>query len=150
MVLLVALALATCTKKPESGSAASGSVESSEILAREPVTPRASVAHILIGWAELAPAYRGSMDPRASARSKAEADKVALELLARVRNGEAIEPLMAEFSEDPGSAKSGRPYPVTPEAGLVEPFKNLSLRLNMGEAGLVLTDYGWHVIKRVQ
>ena len=32
---------------------------------------------------------------------------------------------------------------------MVPPFKNLALRLKMGEAGLVKTQFGWHVIKRV-
>ena len=42
-----------------------------------------------------------------------------------------------------------RTYTATPEAGLVEPFKALALRLNVGEAGLVMTQYGWHIIVRV-
>ena len=33
----------------------------------------------------------------------------------------AIEPLMAELSEDPGSAKSGESYDVTPDAPMEMP-----------------------------
>ena len=58
--------------------------------------------------------------------------------------------LMAELSEDPGSAKSGQSYDVTPDAGLVEPFKNLSLRLNKDEVGVVKTQFGIHIIQRVE
>ena len=120
------------------------------ILAREPVTDSAEVKHILIGWADLAEAYRGEMDERAAARSRAEADELAMVLLNRLRSGEEIEPLMAEYSEDPGSASTGRAYTATPDAGLVPPFKALSLRLEVGEVGLVMTRYGWHIIKRVE
>jgi parvulin-like peptidyl-prolyl isomerase len=56
---------------------------------------------------------------------------------------------MAELSEDPGSAKSGRSYDVTPDARLVGPFKNLSLRLNPGEVGVVRSSFGIHIIQRV-
>ena len=124
--------------------------ESLVILAREPVTDSAEVKHILIGWAELAPAYRGSMDARAALRTREQADEVVTQLLAQIRGGDPIEPLMAEFSEDPGSAVTGNSYTATPEAGLVPPFKALSLRLNIGETGLVLTRYGWHIIKRLE
>ena len=57
--------------------------------------------------------------------------------------------LMKEYSEDPGSKDNARVYDVTPDAPMVEPFKNLSLRLKVGEAGLVKSPFGWHVIKRV-
>ena len=57
--------------------------------------------------------------------------------------------LMKEFSEDPGSKDNARAYPVSPDAPFVEPFKHMSLRLKDGEAGLVKSPFGWHVIKRV-
>ena len=57
---------------------------------------------------------------------------------------------MAEFSEDPGSAESGQSYEVTPSAGLVFEFKRLGLRLKLHESGMVLTDFGWHVMQRVE
>jgi parvulin-like peptidyl-prolyl isomerase len=125
-------------------------IQSNDILARDAVTQHAKVKHILIGWKDLADAYQGQMDKRAAGRSRADADKLAVELLGRVRKGEAIEPLMKEFSEDPGSADSGDAYDVDPDAQLVFEFKRLSLRLNVGEAGLVKTMFGWHIIKRVE
>jgi hypothetical protein len=134
----------------QSGPFESVDPESQTILAREPVTEHAVVKHILVAWAELAPAYGGQIDPRAAARTHEEADALALQLLGQVRAGEPIEPLMAEYSEDPGSAATGDGYTATPDASLVEPFKALSLRLNVGETGLVLTQYGWHIIKRVE
>jgi len=57
---------------------------------------------------------------------------------------------MTELSEDSGSAKTGISYDVTPDAGLVPPFKNLSLRLKLNEVGVVKTDFGIHIIQRVE
>ncbi len=125
-------------------------IQSNDILAREMVARRVMVRHILIGWKDRADAYDGRQDPRGAARAREEADALAVDILGRVRAGEPIEALMAEYSEDPGSARTGEAYEVTPEAGLVFEFRRLSLRLNVGEAGLVLTTYGWHVIQRVE
>ena len=49
--------------------------------------------------------------------------------------------LMRKHSEDPGSAYSGKAYTVEHDSPMVEPFKNLSLRLGVGEAGLVKSRY---------
>ncbi len=121
-------------------------LESADILARPAEAGPMQVQHILVGWKDT---KRPARDPRAQARTKADADKLAGELLAKVRAGGDMVALMKEHSEDPGSKDTGKAYDVTPDAGLVPPFKNLSLRLQLNEAGLVKTDFGWHVIKRV-
>ena len=120
-------------------------LESSDVLARPAETGGIEVQHILIGWKE-SPA---SGDPRAKARTKDEADKLAKQLLEKVRAGGDMVKLMKEYSEDPGSNDTGRAYEVSSDSPLVLPFKKLSLRLKVGEAGLVKTEFGWHVIKRI-
>jgi hypothetical protein len=125
-------------------------IQSNDMLHREAVTNRAKVKHVLIGWADLAAAYDGQQDSRGAARSKADADKLAVEILERVRKGDPIDALMEEFSEDSGSATTGDSYEVTPDARLVPEFKQLGLRLQVGEAGLVQTQFGWHIIQRVE
>ncbi|MBS1119524.1 MAG: hypothetical protein H6Q90_1752 [Deltaproteobacteria bacterium] len=120
-------------------------LESADILARPAETTARKVQHILIGWKE-AP---GSSDPRAKARTKADADKLAQEVLAKVRAGGDMAKLMKELSEDPGSKDNARAYDVPPDAGPDEPFQNFALRLKMDEAGLVKTPFGWHIMKRV-
>ncbi len=102
---------------------------SNEIMMRDAQTNRATVKHVLV---------------------ESEHKQLALDLLGRVRAGEAIEPLMAEFSKDSGSAQSGESYEVTPSAQLVFEFKRLGLRLKVGEAGVVKSDFGWHVMKRIE
>jgi parvulin-like peptidyl-prolyl isomerase len=120
-------------------------LESAEILKRAPTTEKAKVKHILLGWTET-----HAEDPRGVKRTRAELEKLVKETLAKLAKGDKIEPLMAELSEDPGSAKSGQSYDVTPSAGLVPPFKNLSLRLKVGEAGVVKSDFGIHIIQRTE
>ncbi len=119
-------------------------LESADILKREPTTKSAKVKHILLGWKEV-----HAEDERGKNRDRAALEKLVKETVKKLQGGAKIEPLMTELSEDPGSAKSGESYDVTPDAGLVPPFKNLSLRLKSGEVGVVKTDFGIHIIQRV-
>lgn len=123
-------------------------VESSEVLAREPVTAEAAVKHVLIAWADLAPAFRGGINPRAVARSQADADRLALEIAEKARSGADFDALMREHSEDPGSAAEATAYTVTADAPFVPSFKAMALRLKPGEVGIVRSPFGWHVMKR--
>lgn len=128
------------------------SAESSEILARAPVAEHVMVQHVLLSWDAKGAFYemRGGQDARGAERSHAEAVTVAKRVVERVGAGEDFSALMRELSEDPGSARTGREYAVNPHASLVEPFKTLSLRLELNEAGIVETDFGYHVIYRTQ
>lgn len=120
-------------------------LESADILKREPPAAKSVVRHILLGWKDV-----NSGDERAKNRDRAALEKLVKDTVAKLKKGEKIEPLMAELSEDPGSAKTGKTYDATPEAGLVEPFKNLALRLKVNEVGVVKTDFGIHIIQRVE
>jgi peptidyl-prolyl cis-trans isomerase D len=120
-------------------------LDSADILKRKPETDKAKVKHILLGWTEV-----HASDDRGKNRDRATLEKLVKETIAKIKGGAKIEPLMAELSEDPGSAKTGTSYDVTPDAGLVPPFKNLSLRLKVGEVGAVKSDFGIHIIQRVE
>ena len=124
-------------------------IQSNDILSRDAQANRTQVKHILIGWRDLERSG-GEIDARARTRTRQQADQLAESLLERVRKGEPIEPLMSEFSEDGGSADDGDSYEVTPDAKLVFEFKRLGLRLKPGEAGLVMSQFGWHIMKRVE
>ena len=121
------------------------SLDSTAILKREPATASAKVKHILLGWTGA-----HATDPRGIKRDRATLEKLVKDTVAKLVKGDKIEPLMSELSEDPGSAKDGSTIEVTPTASLVEPFKNLSLRLKVGEVGVVKSDYGIHIIQRVE
>ena len=59
---------------------------------------------MLIGWQDVPAAQRRPIDPRAAARTKAEADQVARTVLAKAKGGADMAGLMKTHSEDPGSA----------------------------------------------
>jgi parvulin-like peptidyl-prolyl isomerase len=125
-------------------------LESADILARPAETGTVNVQHVLIGWKDTPAAKAGRVDDRAKDRDKATADKIATEVMTKAKAGEDFKALMKQYSEDPGSKDDGRVYPVAPDAPMVEPFKDMSLRLKMGEVGMVKSPFGWHVIKRVE
>jgi hypothetical protein len=125
-------------------------IQTNDVLKREADAGRTRVQHILVSWKDLARAFDGGIDPRARQRTREQADLLAADLLERVRAGEDMTQLMSQFSEDPGSAVTGESYEVTPEAKLVFEFKRMGLRLKLGEAGLVMSKYGWHIMKRVE
>jgi parvulin-like peptidyl-prolyl isomerase len=121
-------------------------LESLAILKRKRETIDAKVRHILVGWAEV-----NGGDARGKARSRAQLEKLVPEILDRARKGESFESLMVAYSEDsPDLVKSARPYAVAPDAPLALPFIDLSLRLKVGELGVVRTEYGLHIIKRIE
>lgn len=106
------------------------------------------VRHILIGWDELAPAYHGQQDSRAAKRTHAEAAKLTVEVAAKLRaNTALLDTLIITYSEDPGAMSE--PYTVAENTPFVAPFKNLALRLEANEIGIVTTVYGYHVMMRV-
>lgn len=129
--------------QPDTASQTSA-VVSSDILAREPVANSSKIKHILVGW-------KGTnQDPRADKRTKAEAEGVVKGILAQLKGGADFDALMKQYSEDPGSAATGKAYDVAPDAQLVIEFKQLGLRLQLNEVGVVESDFGFHIMKRVE
>jgi PPIC-type PPIASE domain len=125
-------------------------VVSSDILAREPVATHAKVKHILVSWKDLADNFDGHQDPRASGRSKAEAEAAVDSIVGQLRAGADFDTVMKAQSEDAGSAASGNPIAVSPDAGLVIEFKQLGMRLNVDEIGVCESQFGFHIMKRVE
>ena len=121
-------------------------VTSGDILAREPVANRAQVKHILISWKDIETAS----DQRAQKRTKTDAEAQVKSLMTQLEAGADFDMLMKQHSEDPGSASTARAYPVSPDAQLVIEFKQLALRLNVGEVGVVESDFGFHIMKRTE
>ncbi len=135
---------------PGSDGQAPSPVVSQTILDREPIANTAQVKHILISWKDLAESFGGRQDKRASARTKADAEAEVNSLLGQIQAGGDFDPIMKAHSEDLGSAASGRPFKVTPDAQLVIEFRQLSLRLDVNEIGVCESDFGFHIIKRVE
>lgn len=124
-------------------------LESGDIYGRQRAHDKVFVKHVLIGWGALEGNYGGRMDERARARSQADAEKLVKLVVSELENGKPIEALMIEHSNDSGT-KDGRSLEVTDDANFVRKFKRLSLRLEVGEFGVVRTEFGYHVIKRIK
>ena len=122
-------------------------VISSDILAREPLANAAMVKHILIGWND---GGDGPHDERAKKRTKKDAEELVKSLMTQLKGGADFDALMKQYSEDPGSASMAKAYTVTPDASLVIEFKQLGLRLQLNEVGVVESEFGFHIMKRVE
>ena len=125
-------------------------VVSQDILDREPVANKAQVKHILISWKDLGEAFGGRQDARAQKRGKSDAETEVKSLVGQIKAGGDFDTLMKSHSEDLGSATTARPFTVTPDAQLVIEFRQLSLRLAVNEIGVCQSDYGFHIIKRIE
>lgn len=134
-------------------SAACGStlapLESADIYGRQRAHDKVFVKHVLIGWGALEGNYGGRMDERARARSEQDAEKLVRLVVSELEKGKPIEALMIEHSNDTGT-KDGRSLEVEPDSNFVRKFKRLALRLEVGEFGVVKTEFGYHVIKRIK
>jgi PPIC-type PPIASE domain len=124
-----------------------------------PATPpdHIEVQHILIG-------FQGSIPNKPVTRTKAEAEKLAQDLLARARNGENMDALVQQYTDDQfpgvyGLANDGvTPDPARQEiarSGMVKGFSDASFGLSVGNVGISNYDtnsspYGWHIIKRLK
>ncbi len=112
------------------------------------------VRHILISHAA-APRVQGVT------RSLEEAERLTAELFARIRGGESVASLVAEYSDDkneryvltakeppPGSGKFWRKQ-------MMPSFSGFSWKLKVGEVGVAPYHpqkclYGWHILERIR
>ncbi|MCB9933973.1 MAG: DUF4340 domain-containing protein [Planctomycetes bacterium] len=101
------------------------------------------VRHILVSWKGKAPGV-GLKDAE---RSETQARELADSILKRAQGGEDFIELQKQFNED-GDATAV--YDVGPTEQLVKPFLRLSSQLKVGEVGVVESQFGLHVIKRIE
>jgi hypothetical protein len=105
---------------------------------------RVEIQQVQVGWNRLSRAVAPApiVDPRVTNRTPEDAEALAKDLLAKCRNGEAMEPLQDRYSEVPGGT-----IVVGPRADL--PFKSGALCMQKGECAVVRSDVAFHVLKRV-
>jgi foldase protein PrsA len=98
----------------------------------------ATVRHILF-------LYEGgdASEPRTDEQSR----ELAEDMLARVRAGEDMAALAAEYSEDGGVASNGGVYTFGRDDNLVQEFIDWSFAAEIGDTGIVETSYGYHVMR---
>lgn len=101
------------------------------------------VRHILLSWK----GKSEGLAPKDPNRTEQQARELAQEILERARAGENFVELQREYNED------GDPtavYPVDQNTQFVRPFKRLASELEVNEIGIVESQFGMHVIKRVE
>lgn len=105
---------------------------------KRPANGSMTAAHILI-----------STDPEIS--STAYAKQRAEEIYSKLRQGESFEELAAQFSDDKRSSTRGGALPPFSVGRMVKEFEEAAFELkNDGDFSRpVKTQYGWHIIKRI-
>lgn len=86
----------------------------------------------------------------ATEEEKSEALKKIKEIQAKINAGEDFDKLMKEFSTDPGLQSQPNGYTFT-KGQMVEPFEKAAFALEVGGVSdIVETEYGYHIIKKVE
>ncbi len=81
--------------------------------------------------------------------AKADAKAKAEEALARVNAGEDFDKLIEIYNQDPGQTEAG--YTFANDGTMVQEFADAAFALDVDKvSGLVETEYGYHIIKRVE
>ena len=90
--------------------------------------------------------------PQAPKADSATAHKKINELYGRLRKGESWDKLVAQFSEDVGSAANGGELPPFSTGRMIPSFEEVAFKLQKpGDiAPPVQTPYGWHIIKLLE
>jgi hypothetical protein len=155
----VLLVLGACGKQdpvpPAPGAPAapsSGGARPEKIANGEPAV--ITVKHVLV-------AFEGAQRSEQK-RTRAEAEKIAFEVINRAKSGEDFDKIMKEISNDPGEGTytlvntgiAANPGEFE-RSGMVAAFGDVGFRILVGEVGIADYDpkgspFGLHIIKRVK
>ena len=79
-----------------------------------------------------------------------EKESLAKQILEKVKNGESFSKLAEQYSID-GSRRRGGDLGEFSKGMMVKEFENAAFALNKGEvSGIVRTQFGYHIIKRLE
>ncbi|MDD3498478.1 MAG: protein translocase subunit SecD [Candidatus Moranbacteria bacterium] len=83
-----------------------------------------------------------------------ETKKLALEILEKAKSGEDFSSLASEYSQDPGSSDKGGDLDFVKRGVFVPEFDEVLFEKGLGNgeiySELVETDFGWHIIKKIE
>ncbi|MCB9894492.1 MAG: DUF4340 domain-containing protein [Planctomycetes bacterium] len=102
------------------------------------------VRHILISWK----GKFAGVNPKDPERTEEQAWELANDILARAQKGEDFVELQKKYNED--DSDPTHVFDVSPTANLVKPFLRLASELKVDEVGIVESQFGIHVIKRIE
>jgi peptidyl-prolyl cis-trans isomerase SurA len=110
-----------------------------KVVDKRPARGEIRVSHIMV---------KDKKDPS----SGQNAESMIREIYTRVQNGESFEDLASRYSEDASSAKKGGELPWFGTGKMVEQFENVAFSLQKdGDISEPFkTQYGWHIIKRLE
>lgn len=131
------------------GSAPTPSVTAiaAPVRTAEPAPPagpqRVRASHILV-------AYKGATRSQAT-RSKDEAKKLAEQLLNRAKGGADFGQLAHDFSDDPTAKARNGDLGSFDRQTMTKAFSDAAFALDVGQvSNVVETEFGFHIIKRVE
>ena len=163
LLITLVLALVGCSKQESAETADAGKTSDAgktpdtgkETASAEP--DYISVQHILVG-------FTGTVPGKSITRSQEEAQALAEDVFKRAQAGEDFDVLVKEYTDDshPGIYKMANfdvpadmSQRVFARSQMVKAFGDVGFPLEVGEIGMASYDpetsqFGWHVIKRVE
>ncbi|WP_298900457.1 SurA N-terminal domain-containing protein [uncultured Psychroserpens sp.] len=118
-----------------------GLMKLTRLVAETTVPDSAKVRHILIPFIG---ANRAGVDAKSEADAKVTADSVAD--IVRADRSKFPE-LVTALSSDQGSVDKGGVYDFHPSTQMVKPFSDFEFQNNVGDIGVVKTQFGFHIIE---
>lgn len=119
-----------------------GMMKLTKLVASTTVPDSAKVRHILIGH------LGATRVPAEVTRTEAQAKTLADSILAVVKADDSKFPdMVTAYSADPGSIEKGGVYDFHPSTQMVKPFSDFEFQNNVGDIGVVKTQFGYHVIE---
>ena len=77
-------------------------------------------------------------------------EAAAQEILGKIKAGESFAKLAEQYSLD-GSRKHGGDLGLFGRGEMVKPFEDAAFKLNKGDvSGIIKTEFGYHIIKRLE
>ena len=162
-VLTLVIAVIGCSKKESTETADAGKTAKTPDAGKTPETD-ASEQPKYIGLQHLLIGFEGSVPGKGIERSKEDAEELANRLYERATKGEDFDQLVSQYTDDshPGIYKLAN-FGVEADLGqgvfgraqMVRAFGDVGFQLEVGELGMAEYDhetsqYGWHIIKRIE
>jgi PPIC-type PPIASE domain len=113
------------------------------VLKRNMKTGQVHIKNIMIMFGKISPRFLNK-----KVRTVNQASEVVKKVLIEIKNGKNYEDLMKKYSDDPSTAPRGD-FRIVKNKGVSTIIKQLALRLNINEIGVVKGTLGYSIVKRI-